>query len=154
MQLKFADKAGLSSLAVVDDWQVWWREWGPKIMAQHGRQGWILFMLEANDKVQEVSMVLARIIRNKPKWNSVGWSQKEWLNCAETAAEAQAWFEKHGESVMRDAPEWAKFILVAQHGNLTVLSRLARELRGIQENGHSTVVLEATANGIDLKEVA
>jgi hypothetical protein len=136
------DKRGLASFPVVADWQLWWKTWGPKIAAQEGRQGWILFLLDANERLMEVSMLISRIIRSKPQWTTEGWSQDEWSNVQDVAARATAWFEANCPT--KDLPEWAQFIAAAQYGNFRVLERLARELRALQEQGYTTVVLEET----------
>jgi hypothetical protein len=60
------DERGLSSLSVAGDMAEWWRAWGPQIAAQHGKQGWILFLLDSLEKLQEVSMLLSRVLRDKP----------------------------------------------------------------------------------------
>lgn len=145
------DERGLSSLAFAADNDEWWRVWGPKIAARHGRQGWILFLLDANEKVQEVSMLLSRLLRNKPEWDSTGWSAAEWENVEDQTAAAAAWFERSAESPMKDAPEWAQYLFSAQHGNLAVLKRLGRELRAIQEQGYLVATLERRPGvGIEL----
>lgn len=141
----FEDKSGLASLPVIRNWREWWREWGPKIAAQEGKAGWILFLLDANEKLQEVSMLIARIIRSKPKWSTEGWSEDEWGNVRDVAAKATDWFKAN--CPVRDMPEWAQFVAAAQYGNFRVLERLARELRALQEQGYSTVVVEERADG-------
>lgn len=142
MKHEFRDERGLSSLAVAGDWQEWWQLWGPEIAKQHGRQGWILLLLDANEKLTEVSMLLSRLMRNKPEYDSRGWSQAEWLNVEDQTAEALAWFERNAVSPMADAPEWAQFLFLAQHGNLAVLKRLGREQRALQEQGYLVATLE------------
>ena len=142
MRHQLEDKRGLGSLPVVADWIGWWKVWGPRIAAEHGRAGWILLLLDANEKVQEVSMLLSRVLRNKPEWDSTGWSAAEWENVEDQAGEAAAWFERNAASPMRDAPEWAHFLFSSLHGNLCVLERLGRELRAVQEQGYLVATIE------------
>ena len=73
--------------------------------------------------------------------NSI-WSEKEWLNCETVALEAKAWFNRNVPN-LKTVPEFAAFILSAQHANLSILCRLARDLRGMQEEqGVSSHVIE------------
>lgn len=148
MKHDLVDRRGLSSLAVAADWQTWWSTWGPQIAREHGRQGWILFLLDANEKLLEVQMLLSRVIRNKPEWDTTGWSEAEWMNVAEQTAFALAWFEKYAPGPMRDAPEWAQFLFSSQHGNFAVVARAGRELRAIQEQGYLVATLERNPEGI------
>jgi hypothetical protein len=145
--VKFEDNRGNASLPILQDWQEWWKEWGPKIARDVGKQGWVLFILDAQEKLTEVEMLLSRVIRSKPQWDTRGWSEKEWANPEAQATAALRWFEMHAPAVQKNAPEWAQFILAAQYGAFTVLSRLGREVRGLQENGFSTVVLEQSESG-------
>lgn len=137
------DDGSTAVLPLVEDWQTWWREWGPRIRAEEGQQGWIIFLLDAHEKLTEVNAIMARIMRGKH--NEVGiavWSEKEWMNVHETAEEAKAWFERHVPT-LTGVPEFAQFLLTAQYANLSVLTRLARDLRGLQEeHGIGTMVVE------------
>jgi hypothetical protein len=147
--LKRGEGKGLSSLSLMHDWQEWWRAWGPKITAQVGRQGWVLFILDAEEKTRELCMLLSRLIRNKPEWDTRGWSEAEWKNVEETTLEAKCWYERNcprPESV----PEWAQFIVSGMYGNFCTLARLGRELRALQEQGYSCVALEATDRGTNV----
>lgn len=132
--------------------------WGPKIAAEHGHQGWILFLLDANEKIQEVSMLLARLMRNKPEWESTGWSAAEWQSVEDQTAAACSWFEANAPAPMRDAPEWAQFLFTAQHGNFMVLKRLGREQKALQDQGYLVATIERRAGyglefGEDAKEI-
>ena len=142
MNTELRDERGLSSLDFAGDCQEWWKVWGPEIARQHGRQGWILLLLDANEKITEVSMLLSRLIRNKPEFDSRGWSQAEWQNVEDQTAEAAAWFERSAPAPMKDAPEWAQFLFSAQYGNLCVLKRLGREQRALQEQGYMVATIE------------
>lgn len=156
MNHELEDKRGLSSLAVAADWQEWWKHWGPQIAAQHGRAGWVLFLLDANEKIQEASMLLSRVMRNKPEWDSTGWSEAEWLNVEEQTAEAAGWFKRNAARPMAEAPPWAQFLFSAQYGNLTVLARLGREQRALQEQGYLVATLDRSqgaALGGDAAEI-
>jgi hypothetical protein len=144
---KMADNRGTASLPILQDWQLWWKEWGPRIQRDVGRQGWVLFVLDANEKLLEMSTLVSRIIRGKPSWDSRGWTENEYGNVESICMAGLRWFERHAEAVQKDAPEWAKFILAAQYGNFSALARLGRELRGLQEAGYSTVVLETNEGG-------
>jgi len=97
-------------------------------------------------------MLISRLLRNKPSWNSTGWSQAEWLNVEEQTAVADAWFQASAESPMRDAPDWARFIFSAQAGTFAVLKRLGRELRAVQEQGYlvATIEKDPTRQGVVL----
>jgi len=156
MRTTLRDERGLSSLAVIADWREWWREWGPTIAVRHGRQNWILLLLDANERIQEVTMLISRLLRNKPDWDSTGWSQAEWLNVEDQTAEAATWFKRSAEAgPMRDAPEWAQFLFESQYGNLCVLRRLGRELRAAQEQGYLVATLERRPGvGIEFGEDA
>lgn len=140
--LPLEDRRGLSSLDYATDADEWWREWGPKIAAQHGKQGWILFLLDASQKLQETWMLISRLLRNKPDWNTAGWSQAEWLNVEEQTALADAWFREHVDAPMKEAPEWAQYLFVANAGHFAVAKRAGREMRAIQEQGYLVATLE------------
>jgi hypothetical protein len=135
------DNRGNASLPVLEDMQTFWREWGPRIAKDVGRQGWVLFILDAHEKAQEMEMLLSRVIRNKPEWSTAGWSENEWGNVEETTAEALAWFDRNCPDPDK-LPEWVAFVLSGIRGNLSVLKRMGRELRALQAQGYSTVVLE------------
>jgi hypothetical protein len=135
------DNRGHSSLAVLQEWQLWWKEWGPRIARDVGYQGWVLFLLDSNEKITEVEMLASEVLRNQGCEN---------IEIA--TLKALRWFENHAESVKKDAPEWAAFLLAAQYGNLCALARLGRELRAKQEQGYTTVVLEHTeAGGLNVR---
>lgn len=139
-QFNFDDDRGLSSFAIVKDWREWWSLWGPEIQARFGKVGWVLFLLDAHEKLEGLLMNLSRIIREKPDWDTAGWSEDEWSNPIWVAAKAKAWFQLNCPD-MRDVPEFARFMLVGQHGLFGVMERLAREVREIQEEGHLLVNL-------------
>lgn len=138
-----ADNRGTASLPVLQDMQLWWREWGPRIARDVGYQGWVLFLLDAHEKQIEGSMTVSRILRGK--LGRV--SEREWQNVEDLTTSDLRWFERHAPEVQRDAPEWAQFLITAQYGAFCALARLGRELRGVQVAGYSTVVLEQTENG-------
>lgn len=142
MKQSIEDQRGLSSLHVVTDWDEWWRTWGPTIVDRHGRQGWVLFLLDANAKLLEIEMLVSRLLRNKPEWNTATWSEAEWQNVETQTAAAAAWFQSNAPEPMRDAPPWCQFLFSAQAGNFAVLKRLGRELRAVQEQGYLCVTLE------------
>lgn len=146
---KLGDDRGSASFPVIADWQEWWQIWGPRIMRDVGKQGWVLFMLDANEKQLEVGMVVSRVIRSKPEWNTAGWSEKEWLNVAEVTAEAAAWFDKNAPR-LDSVPEYAQFLIAAQGGVFAALKRMGRELRALQEQGYSTVVIERRDDGLHI----
>lgn len=141
-KVSLEDRRGLSSLDFASDADEWWRAWGPVIASRHGRQGWILFLLDANQKLQETAMLVSRLLRNKPEWNTAGWSQAEWENVEVNTALADSWFREHAAAPMKDAPDWAQYLFVAQAGNFAVLKRLGREMRAIQEQGYLVATLE------------
>lgn len=143
---QLADNRGLASLPVLQDMQEWWREWGPRIAKDVGRQGWILFLLDANEKLVETTMLMSRLLRNKPDWDTRGWSEAEWLRVDDQATAALRWFERHVQT-LTDVPEFAQFLLSAQYGNFCALARVGRELRAAQEQGYTTVVLEEQDGG-------
>lgn len=142
------DRGG-AAMPLAAEWREWWREWGPKIAKEVGRQGWVLFILDANEKLLEVQTIMARIIRKGSEWDSTGFQEDEWLNVADVAGKALGWFEANAPSP-RDVPEWARFLLAAQHGNFAVCKRLASELRTLQEQGYSVVTLEHKDGGIQV----
>jgi hypothetical protein len=137
-QWNFEDDRGMSSYAVIKDWQEWWRLWGPEIAKRFGHDGWVLFILEAHTKMEDILMNWSRILRNKPDWDTAGWSEDEWSNPLWVAAKAKAWFQTNCPH-MDDIPEFARFILVGQNGMFGVLERLAREMFEIQSEGHLLV---------------
>lgn len=151
--LEMTDKRGIDSLPVIEDWQAWWQEWGPRIAAEEGRQPWIIFMLDAHEKTLEGLMLLSRLIRNKPKWNTTGWTQAEWGNVALFGAEARCWFEQNHPR-LEDVPEYAQFIISAQYGVFCALERLTREMRAIQDQGYKVVALESGEDGVTMRETA
>lgn len=148
---KLEDGGGLSSLETVTDWQDWWRKYAPEIAKDVGHQGWVLLLLDAKDRLQELEMLISRIIKSKPDWNTTGWSEAEWSNVAETAERAKAWYKRSVEPVLRDMPEWAKFLAVAQWGTFQWMANAGRELRACQEQGYSTVVVERSADGLSVR---
>lgn len=150
--LSLEDRRGLSSLDYATDADLWWRTWGPIIASRHGKQGWILFLLDANQKLQETAMLLSRLLRNKPEWNTAGWTEAEWENVETTTGAADAWFRKNADAPMRDAPEWAQYLFVAQAGNFAVCKRLGRELRAVQDQGYlvATIEKDPTRQGVVL----
>ena len=145
---ELADNRGTASLPILQDMQLWWKEWGPRIARDVGYQGWVLFLLDGHEKLIEGATLVSRIIRGKPKWDGQG-SEREWGNVESQTTADLRWFERHVDSVKRDAPEWAQFLLTAQYGAFCTLARLGRELRGVQEAGYSTVVLEQRDTGIN-----
>lgn len=148
---QLADNRGVASLPILQDMQDWWQVWGPRIAKEEGKQGWILFLLDAHEKIEEVSMLVSRLLRNKPEWDSKGWSQNEWLPVDEQSTAAVRWFENHLPR-LDDVPEFAQFLLSAQYGNLCVLARLGREMRAAQEQGYTTVVLEADEGRLNVRQ--
>lgn len=141
-------------MPIVTDCQEWWKVWGPRIAAEVGYQGWVLFILDVNEKIVEESMLLSRLLRGKPEYDTRGWTPDEWGNCEEVTMAGLRWFERHAPSVIKDSPEWAQFILSAQYNNLCVLARLGREVRAATEQGYTTVVLEKRDGGIECTQGA
>jgi hypothetical protein len=139
--LALKDERGVDSLPIVADWQEWWREWGPRIADEEGRQPWILFILDAHERQLETMMVVSRLIRNKPEWNTRGWSEAEWGNVEEFTEAAYQWYVRNMPK-LESVPEYAQFILSAQHGSFATIRRLGRELRHVQEEGFHTVILD------------
>ena len=142
-----ADNRGSASLPVLQDMQDWWKAWGPRISRDVGQQGWVLFLLDAHEKLVEGSMLVSRIIRNKPKWDGLG-TESEWGSVEVATTAALHWFENHAPAVQRDAPDWAQFLITAQYGAFCALARLGRELQGLKEAGYSTMVLETSDKGV------
>lgn len=137
------DDGGTHALPLIEDWQTWWREWGPRIKTEEGAQPWIIFILDAHEKITELNAITQRIMMGKTDkvGNSV-WSAKEWENCETVALEAKGWFDRNVPN-LKNVPEFAAFMLSAQHANLCILARLARDLRGMQEqHGVSSHMLE------------
>jgi hypothetical protein len=141
---ELADNRGLASYPIVLDQDAWWKEWGPKIEMQEGRQGWILFVLDAQAKILEVSMKISQNVRNR-------WAEAGGVDVEQASEAALRWFEENYPKA-ESLPEWARFIVSAQYGNFCVLARLGRELKGVQDHGFNTLVLEN--DGQTLKEVA
>lgn len=137
------DEGGTEALPIIEDWDSFWRVWGPRIAKEEGKHGWILFLLDAHEKITELNAVTARIMMGKS--NTIGtqvWSAREWENCETVATEAKAWFERNVPR-LSDLPEFVQFLLSAQYSNLSILVRLARDLRGMQEqHGVSSHIVE------------
>lgn len=133
--LSFADERGSSSFAVVKDMREWWAVYGPQIVNLYGRARWIVFLVHAHDKLEGLGMQLSRVMRNKPSWDTSGWSEDEWSSTLWAACKAKAWFTNNCPD-LRDVPEFAQYILVAQYGMFGLMERLAREVNEIQNEGH------------------
>lgn len=146
-----ADNRGIASLPILQDMDVWWREWGPRIVKDVGKQGWVLFILDANEKIMETSTLLSRVLRNKPEWDTRGWTEKEWSRVDESTTAAVRWFENNMPKP-EHVPEWAQFILSAQYANLCVLARLGRETQAAIDQGYTTVVLEADEGRLNVAQ--
>jgi len=151
--LNGTDQRGEHSLPILRDWQTWWAAWGPQIAANVGKHGWIIFLLDASERMLEMQTTLSRVIRGKPEWNTEGWSEREWGSVADMTAEGLAWFKSNAPR-LDDVPEWTAFILSAQLGMFQTLARLGRELRSLQLQGYSTVVLETRDDGIHVTKGA
>lgn len=141
------DNRGQHSLPILRDWQTWWAAWGPEIATSVGKHGWIIFLLDANERMLEMQTTLSRVVRGKPEWNTAGWSEREWGDVSDMTAEGLAWFETNAPR-LDDIPEWAAFLVTAQRGLFQTVVRLGRELRTLQEQGYTTVVLEERQDGI------
>lgn len=149
------DEGGTHALPLIEDWQDWWRLWGPRIAKEEGKQGWIIFILDAHEKITELNANVQRIMMGKTDkvGNSV-WNAREWENCETIALEAKAWFERNVPN-LKDVPEFAQFMLSAQHANLCILSRLSRDLRGMQEeHGIGSHMLERNEGDGSFRVVA
>lgn len=130
------DNAGLASMPLLKDWQDWWRTWGPSIAAAVGRCGWVLFLLDANEKVTEEQMVIGRMLRTG-KWERV----------EDVTIGGKEWFQRNCPRT-DDVPDWANFILTALYGQFCTLERLGREVSGAIESGVMPIVIERTDDGI------
>lgn len=93
---------------------------------------------------------MARSIRNRAARGGAGWTQREWLNVQETSTEGLAWYRKHCPAP-GSVPEWAEFILTAQEGLYSVLARMGRELRAVQEQGYQTISVESGPAGVNVE---
>jgi hypothetical protein len=136
----FEDERGLSSFDHLKDMQEWWGRYGPEIINHFGKQHWVLFMCDAEERLEGLLMNFSRVLREKPDWDTSGWSEDEWSNSMWTAAKAKAWFQLNCPH-MNDVPEFARFVFVAMNGLFNSFERLAREVREIQEEGHLLVTL-------------
>jgi hypothetical protein len=139
-QFSFVDNRGPSSRPLLVDLQEWWAVWGPKVAAHEGKQGWILLLLDALDKVVKMQMTMSRLLRKKPAWDSSGWSEDEWRPVSEVAAEGAAWFHENRPR-LEDVPEWAQFLFVAIHSIFAAHQRLAAELEEVMHESHLLVNL-------------
>lgn len=144
---RLEDNRGSASKPILDDMSDWWRVWGPRIAKDVGKQGWVLFLLDAHEKLVEGANTVSRIVRGKGSWDVRG-SEQDWGNVETLTTGSLRWFEQHAEQVKRDAPDWAQFVIAAQYNGLCALARLGREVRALQEQGYSTVVLEESDKGI------
>lgn len=131
----------IGSLPEVEKWNEWWQAWAPRIAAEVGREGWVLFILDSVEKMCGLEATMARILRDKPEWNTDLWAQQEWLDVEHTAGSALSWFDQNCPRLDR-VPEWCAFVLCAMRGHFTVLARLGRELRAAQEQGYGSFVVE------------
>lgn len=143
--LEPGDTRGEQSLPILRDWASWWQVWGPRVAAEEGRQPWIMFLLDASERIIQMQTTLSRLLRDKPDWDTTGWSEDEWSNPADVTLRGLQWFERN---VPTDVPEFAAFIIAGQRGMFQTLHRLGREVRRLQEEGYGTVVLEARDDGI------
>lgn len=140
------DKRGPSSFGFMEDLQLWWRAYGPEIVARFGRCRWILLVMDAIEKLGGLEMTISRILRQKPQWDTTGWSAQEWTNIEHRAEAAYCWFAKHAPDP-RDIPEWAQFVMVALDGAFGAMRKIAAEVREIQEEGHLLVSLTKPEDG-------
>jgi len=140
------DISSPASFPFLVDMQEWWSEWGPKILNEYGKTGWILLILDSYEKLEGLLMTMARLLRKKPEWNTDGWSAQEWENIEDRATEAYAWFCRNIPD-QRDIPEFAKFLLVAEDGLFCAFKKMAAEVREIQEEGHLLVNLTKPEDG-------
>ncbi len=152
MNLDLTDKRGISSFTMLQDMQTWWQTWGPHIAEREGKKGWILFLLDAIDKAQELQMTMSRLLRNKPQWDTTGWNQREWCSVLANAEEGAAWFDTNMPS-LRDVPEWAQFLLVALSSIFSAQIRVCRELGEVQRKGHLLVNLAPSDTRPGLQEL-
>lgn len=130
------DNAGLASMPLLSDWQVWWRTWGPRVAEEVGRCGWVLFLLDANEKVTEAQMVIGKMLR-------LG----KWERIEDVTVGGKEWFERNCPR-QEDVPEWANFVLTALYGQFCTLERLGREVLGAIESGVMPIVIERTDSGV------
>lgn len=147
--LEYGDTETIGSLPVIEFWRTWWSAWGPLIAADVGREGWVLFLFDANEKAIELEGIMARILRDKPTWGTAMWSQKEWMNIKDTAGEALAWFDRNAPRKDR-VPEWAAFLLCGLRAHFTVLARLGSEIRAAQDQGYSAFVVESQTDRLGM----
>lgn len=146
---KLEDNRGVASFPFAADCQEWWAIWGPRIVKEVGRVGWVLFILDAHEKLVEGHMLISRLLRSKSKWESKGWTPDEWGNVADITMQSLRWYENHASTIIKQVPEWAAFLIAGQYSNFCLLARLGREMRAAQEQGYSTVVLETKDGGIE-----
>lgn len=148
------DTRGPSSFEFMIDMSSWWKVYGPEIAKRFGKCGWILLMLDAHEKLEGLVMTISRLIRNKPEWDTRGWSQQEWTNIENRARAAYGWFATNAPAP-EDVPEWGQFILTAMDGLFGAMIKVAQEVREIQEEGHLLVNLTRPETGtIDAEQCA
>jgi hypothetical protein len=142
----------MSSLVTVEGWSHWWQAWAPRIAEQSGREGWILFLLDAVEEITTLEGTMSRILRDKPEWNTALWAEQEWLDIEHTAGSALNWYDRNCPRLDR-VPEWAAFVLCAMRGHITVLARLGKELRAAQEQGYGSFVVESNAEKMSMNVI-
>lgn len=125
------------------EWQQWWEHWRGYI---HEGQPWVRFLVDATTALQQMFVTISRILRNKPNWDTSGWTPEEWLPVIDIVDEKLAWFTTNRPR-KEDIPAWAEIILQALDGAYRTLGRLSREVEQIQRKGHLLVNVSPLQSG-------
>jgi len=128
-------------------WQEWWEYHQESI---HSGQPWVRFLVDATTALQQMFVGISRRLRQKPDWDTRGWSPEEWLPVIEVAEEKLAWFRLN-KPRMNEIPAWAQILLQALDGAYLMLARLSREVEQIQRKGYLLVNVSPLTPG-DLAE--
>ena len=125
------------------EWQQWWRYWSEKIGES---QPWVRFLVDATTTLQQMFVRISRLLRQKPNWDTQGWTPEEWMSVIDTVDEKFAWFQKN-KPRREEVPLWALILLDAIEGAYLMMSRLAREVDQIQRKGHLLINVNPETEG-------
>ncbi len=125
------------------EWQWWWELWRDKIQSS---EPWVRFLVDATTVLQQLFVTISRILRQKPSWDTQGWTPEEWRNVIDVVEERLAWFNLNRPRA-DELPPWAGIMLQALDGAYLTLRRLAREVDQIQRKGHLLINVNPLTRG-------
>ncbi len=125
------------------EWQWWWAYWRNQIPQT---DPWVGFLVDATTTLQQTFVTISRVLRNKPQWDTTGWTPEEWRNVLDVVDEKLSWFQLNRPRP-DDIPAWARILLQALDGAYLTLRRLAQEVEQIQRTGHLVVNVSPLTKG-------